>query len=159
MNQQYGGALATNKVIRALTTSGIWNGEGMAKTQVLIVDDHPLALASIESLLRMEKDIEIVGMAMSGEQAIATAKELRPDLVIMDFRMDGMDGVEAGRIIRVENPGIDVVILSTFDEFGHTERVRAAGIAGWLSKDDAPDELLEAIISMIAARSGRQTII
>lgn len=131
----------------------------MTKTKVLIVDDHPIALASIESLLRMEKDIEIVGMAMSGEQAVAKAKELQPDLVIMDFRMDGMDGVEAGRIIRVDNPGIEVVILSTFDECDQAERVQAAGITGWLSKDDEPDELLDAIISMIALRRARQTIV
>lgn len=130
----------------------------MVKVQVLIVDDHPLVLESIEQLLKTEKNIEVVGKANSAGEAVAQATALKPDVVIMDFRMDGEDGIEACRAIRRKDPGIDVIILSAFDQLGHADRARDAGIAGWVSKDSAPDELLQAIGLVVADRTARQVL-
>lgn len=130
----------------------------MRKVQVLIVDDHPRVLASIESILRMEQGIEVVGTASNATQAIAKAAELKPDIVIMDFCMDGSDGIEAGQALKLKDPGIDVIILSAFEQLGYSDRARSAGIAGWVSKDSALDELFKTIRLVVSERTAHRVM-
>jgi len=114
---------------------------------VLLADDQALVRAGFRSLLDAQDDIEVVGEAGDGESAIRLARELNPDVVLMDIRMPGMDGLEATKRIAADDllAGVRVVILTTFglDEYVF-EAVRS-GASGFLLKDTEPEELLQAV--------------
>ncbi|MGS2590805.1 response regulator [Streptomyces hebeiensis] len=115
--------------------------------RVLLADDQTLVRAGFRSILSDEDDIEVVGEAADGEQAVALARELRPDVVLMDIRMPGTDGLEAGRRI-LGDPrldGVRVVILTTFDIDDYVYGALRAGASGFLVKDTEPMELLHAV--------------
>lgn len=120
----------------------------------MIVDDHGNVLNSLRTLLEIGGDSEVVGAAMSGGQAIAKARELKPDVIVMDFAMDDMDGVEAGSKIREELPETEVIILSVYDEAEYHDRASRAGIRRWVSKNASPESLLEAVSAAGGGRSG-----
>jgi len=111
--------------------------------RVLIVDDHPVTRDGLRSALAEASDIEIVGEAASGEEAIAAAKELEPDLVLMDVQMPGMDGLEAAKSIRDGLPETKI-ILFTVEETAAVAPAMQAGISGYLLKDVTADELVRA---------------
>ncbi|MER5205835.1 response regulator transcription factor [Streptomyces sp. NPDC002825] len=115
--------------------------------RVVLADDQTLVRAGFRSILSDEEDIEVVGEAGDGEQAVALARELRPDVVLMDIRMPVLDGLEATRRItgdaRLE--GVRVVILTTFDADDHVYGALRAGASGFLVKDTEPMELLHAV--------------
>ncbi|MFF9018302.1 response regulator [Streptomyces sp. NPDC014870] len=115
--------------------------------RVVLADDQTLVRAGFRSILADEDDIEVVGEAGDGEQAIALARELRPDVVLMDIRMPVLDGLEATRRItsdaRLE--GVRVVILTTFDVDDHVYGALRAGASGFLVKDTEPMELLHGV--------------
>ncbi|MFG3498144.1 response regulator [Streptomyces sp. NPDC047928] len=115
--------------------------------RVVLADDQTLVRAGFGSILSDEPDIEVVGDAADGEQAVALARELRPDVVLMDIRMPGLDGLEATRRI-VGDPrleGVRVVILTTFDVDDYVYGALRAGASGFLVKDTEPMELLHAV--------------
>jgi DNA-binding NarL/FixJ family response regulator len=115
--------------------------------RVVLADDQTLVRAGFRSILADEVDIEVVGEAADGEQAVALARELRPDVVLMDIRMPGTDGLEATRRItgdpRLE--GVRVVILTTFDMDDYVYGALRAGASGFLVKDTEPMELLHGV--------------
>ncbi|MDT9685766.1 response regulator transcription factor [Streptomyces sp. TRM76323] len=115
--------------------------------RVVLADDQTLVRAGFRSILADEADIEVVGEAADGEQAVALAWELRPDVVLMDIRMPGTDGLEATRRItgdpRLE--GVRVVILTTFDVDDYVYGALRAGASGFLVKDTEPMELLHGV--------------
>ncbi|MEU9705049.1 response regulator transcription factor [Streptomyces sp. NPDC047981] len=115
--------------------------------RVVLADDQTLVRAGFRSILADEDDIEVVGEAGDGEQAIVLARELRPDVVLMDIRMPVLDGLEATRRItsdaRLE--GVRVVILTTFDVDDHVYGALRAGASGFLVKDTEPMELLHGV--------------
>ncbi|MET9622101.1 response regulator transcription factor [Streptomyces sp. NPDC006464] len=115
--------------------------------RVVLADDQTLVRAGFRSILADEDDIEVVGEAGDGEQAVALARELRPDVVLMDVRMPGLDGLEATRRItgdaRLE--GVRVVILTTFDIDDYVYGALRAGASGFLVKDTEPMELLHGV--------------
>ncbi|MFE1552771.1 response regulator [Streptomyces sp. NPDC058718] len=115
--------------------------------RVVLADDQTLVRAGFRSILSDEDDIEVVGEAGDGEQAIALARELRPDVVLMDIRMPVLDGLEATRRItsdeRLED--IRVVVLTTFDADDHVYGALRGGASGFLVKDTEPMELLHAV--------------
>jgi len=113
--------------------------------RVLIADDQPLMRAAFEMTLRPEDDIELVGQAADGLQAVEEAKRLRPDVILMDVRMPAMDGVEATRILAAEDRTTKILILTTFDIDEYVIEAIRAGASGFLLKDVRPDELVEAI--------------
>ncbi|MBI2850468.1 MAG: response regulator transcription factor [Chloroflexi bacterium] len=117
----------------------------MAKLRVLIVDDHGIVRAGIRSLLDGQPDIEVVGEASGGEEAIAKALELRPELVLMDIAMPGMNGIEATRRIKEEQPDTSVLVLSMHDDEEFFFPVLRAGASGYILKESEPQELLYAI--------------
>ncbi|MEZ0111372.1 DNA-binding NarL/FixJ family response regulator [Catenulispora sp. EB89] len=126
-------------------------------TRVLICDDHAVVRAGLRALLAGLDDIEVVGEAAGGEEAVVTAASLRPDVVLMDLQLgDGIDGVEATRRIRTSNPTPDtprILVLTTFDTDADITRAVEAGATGYLLKAEPPDELYAAIRAAAAGRT------
>jgi DNA-binding NarL/FixJ family response regulator len=115
--------------------------------RVLLADDQALVRAGFRALLDAEADIEIAGEANDGEEAVRLAKDLSPDVVLMDIRMPGMDGLAATRRI-AEDPalgGVRIVILTTFDLDDYVFEALRAGASGFLVKDTEPAELIQAV--------------
>jgi len=113
--------------------------------RVLIVDDHPVVREGIGSMLKKETDFRVVGEASNGLEALEKARELSPDVVLMDLRMPKMDGVEAISRIRAEKPDIKFIILTTYSDDEYIFKGIAAGARAYLLKDAPRDELFKAI--------------
>ena len=103
----------------------------MTAIRVLLADDHPVVREGLRGMLTAEPDIDVVGEAASGPEAVVLAERLRPDVILMDLRMPGGDGVEAIRRL----PGTTVVVLTTYDSDADILRAVEAGAAGYLLKD------------------------
>lgn len=116
---------------------------------VLLVDDHAIVRAGIERLLLATGEYEVVGTAADGEEAIARARELRPDVVVMDLSMPVLDGVAATRMIVGERPEVRVVVLTSFADRTRVTEALDAGAAGYVLKDAEPEELLRAVQSVV----------
>jgi DNA-binding NarL/FixJ family response regulator len=113
--------------------------------RVLIVDDHPVVREGIGSMLKKETDFKVVGEASNGLEAVEKARELSPDVVLMDLRMPEMDGVEAISTIKAEKPDIKFIILTTYSDDEYIFKGIAAGARAYLLKDAPRDELFKAI--------------
>lgn len=116
-------------------------------TTVLLVDDHPLVRAGLTTLIATTDDLQIVGEAAGGEQAVEMAADLEPEVVLMDLSMPGMDGVEATRLILGAHPEIRVVVLTSFADEERVSDALAAGAVGYLLKDCDAREVIVAIRS------------
>ncbi|MEV6865991.1 response regulator transcription factor [Streptosporangium subroseum] len=112
---------------------------------VLLVDDHPVIRAGIRAMLYDAPELTIVGEAASGSAALTAARDLTPDVILMDLRLPDGDGVSATAAIRAELPGIRVVILTTYETDGDILRAVEAGAVGYLLKDTSPDDLAQAV--------------
>jgi len=119
-------------------------------TTVLIVDDQPLQRYGFRMLLGSVPGTEVVGEAEHGAEAVRRAAELRPDVVLMDIRMPGMDGIEATRRIVAAGQRSRVLVLTTFDLDEYVHAALRAGASGFLLKDARPDELLAGIRAVSA---------
>ncbi|MET9955238.1 response regulator transcription factor [Streptomyces sp. NPDC006339] len=125
-----------------------------AAVRILLCDDHAVVRAGLLALLGSAPDIEVVGEAGSGEEAVAMASHLRPDVVLMDLQLGpGIDGVEATR--RIAPTGVHVLVLTTYDTDADITRAIEAGATGYLLKAERPEELFAAIHS---AAQGRTTL-
>ncbi|MGA6157070.1 response regulator [Stenotrophomonas sp. NPDC087984] len=113
--------------------------------RVLVVDDQQLVRMGLRMLFEQAEDIEILGEADNGAEAVRLAERLTPDVVLMDLRMPGMDGITATRRILAARPAARVVALTTFDDDDHLYPVLGAGACGFLVKDTPPAELLNAV--------------
>ncbi|MBS2538307.1 response regulator transcription factor [Catenulispora sp. NF23] len=113
--------------------------------RVLLADDQPLIRAGLVMVITDAPDIEVVGQAGSGAEALRLVHGLRPDVVVMDIRMPGLDGIEATRRIRTEAPGTRVLMLTTFDDDENVYGSLRAGASGFLLKDMALDDILAAV--------------
>lgn len=117
----------------------------MSKIRVLIVDDHAILRDGIRAFLSLYDDIEIVGEAADGKEAVERAKQLMPDVVLMDIAMPTMDGLEATRRIRKESPGTKVLVLTQHGNKEYVFPIVKAGAAGYVLKKAAGLELVSAI--------------
>jgi DNA-binding NarL/FixJ family response regulator len=115
------------------------------KIRVLAVDDQRVVREGLAMLLGLLPDVEVVGTAADGEQALALAGELRPDVILMDLRMPRMDGVEATRRLRASHPEIKVVVLTTYADDRSVIDALRAGALGYLTKDAGADEIQQAL--------------
>ncbi|GHB09690.1 response regulator [Streptomyces termitum] len=113
--------------------------------RVLLADDQPLVRAALQMVITDTADVEVVGEAGNGEEAVRMTGELAPDVVVMDIRMPGTDGIEATRLITAGGGPTRVVVLTTFDEDDHVYGALRAGASGFLVKDMALDDILAAI--------------
>jgi DNA-binding NarL/FixJ family response regulator len=113
--------------------------------RVLAVDDHPMVRAGLRAMLAGAAGIEVVAEASSAAEAVAAARAHQPDVVLMDLRMPGGDGVHATALVLKERPGCRVVIVTTFDNEADIVRALEAGASGYVLKDAACDELVRAI--------------
>jgi DNA-binding NarL/FixJ family response regulator len=120
-----------------------------ASTSVLLADDHQLMRQGLRSMLDEQENLRVVGEADEGRTAVRLAKELRPDLVIMDVTMPDLNGIDATRQIRSENPRVKVIALSMHAERQFVMEMLGAGASGYLPKDCPFDELLAAISAVI----------
>jgi DNA-binding NarL/FixJ family response regulator len=118
--------------------------------RVLTCDDQPLVLAGLRMLLGTQSDIEIVGEASDGSRAVAAAARLHPDVVLMDVRMPGADGITATAAITGSDGSPKVLVLTTYDQDEYVFDALAAGASGFLLKDSRPEELIAGIRSVAA---------
>ncbi len=118
-----------------------------APIRVLVVDDHPVVRAGLVGMLDAEPDVEIVGEAGDGEEALVRVAALRPDVVLMDLRMPRLDGAGATARIVAEHPASRVLVLTTYDTDADIVRAVEAGATGYLLKDTPRVQLLEAVRS------------
>jgi len=125
------------------------------KIRVMVVDDHAVVLSGLADFLLAYDDLELVGEASDGEQALLVCEKTKPDVVLMDLVMEGMDGAEATKAIRDECPQIQVIALTSFREEALVQRAIQAGAIGYLLKSVTAKELAEAIRN---AFEGRPTL-
>jgi DNA-binding NarL/FixJ family response regulator len=117
--------------------------------RVLIVDDSELVRAGFRMALDADPAIEVVGEAADGLAGVADAERLRPDVVLMDVRMPGIDGLEATRrIVALDGEPVRVLMLTTFDIHEYLREAVRAGVSGFILKDTPPDELLAGIATV-----------
>jgi NarL family two-component system response regulator LiaR len=121
--------------------------------RLLLVDDHELLRQGTAELLNRQADLEVVGQAADGRQAIALAHQLMPDIVIMDIRMPEMSGLEATRRLREELPGIQVLVLSAHDDADYVLPLLQAGASGYLLKSAPVADLINAIRQVYAGET------
>jgi two-component system, NarL family, response regulator NreC len=115
------------------------------KTRVLVVDDHKIFRESLRALVDSHADMEVVGVAQSGQEAIALTREVLPDVIIMDVKMPVMDGIETTRRILAEMPGIKILALSMYAEDNFVSGMMKAGASGYILKGGDIEELTGAI--------------
>jgi two-component system, NarL family, response regulator DesR len=111
--------------------------------RIVIAEDQGMLLGAMNSLLSLEDDIEVVGMAKNGEEAVSLVNELGPDICIMDIEMPVMTGLDAAEILKEST--CKIIILTTFARPGYFERARKAGVYGYLLKDSPIEELVNSI--------------
>ncbi|MFI0213114.1 response regulator [Streptomyces lydicus] len=119
--------------------------ERAAAVRVLLADDHPVVREGLCAMLASDPGIEIAGQAGSGEEAVTQAERLAPDVVLLDLRMGGMDGVAATGLILRRSPRSRVVIVTTYEDDGDILRAVEAGAAGYLLKGTSRAQLVEAV--------------
>ena len=112
---------------------------------VLLADDQHLVRAGFRSLLRRGRDIDVVGEASTGDEAVRAARLLSPDVILMDIRMPGMDGITATRAVLRDSPHCKIIILTTFETDEYVFSALAAGASGFLTKEIDPDGLRTAV--------------
>ena len=117
----------------------------MSKITVLLADDHAMVRQGLRSLLAVESDIEVVGEADNGRQALQLARKLQPHVIVMDIAMPQLNGLEATRQIIQEVPGSRVIILSSYSDDEYVEQLTEAGATGYLLKQTAANNLIKAI--------------
>ena len=123
------------------------------KISVLVVDDHTLHRDGTRRILEQHDDLDIVGDAASGEAALAMINQLQPDVVLMDIRLPGMNGIEATRWIRERHPDVRVLIVTAYDDEEYVRGAFDAGAAGYLSKTAPSRELVEGVRAVAAGNS------
>lgn len=125
----------------------------------MLADDHRILREGLRNLLAQQTDMTVVGEAADGKEAISLARQLKPDVVIMDVVMPGLDGVEATRRIRAEVPTAKIVALSMHSDRRYVSEMLRAGAAGYLVKDSAFDELNQAIRTVMDGRPYLSSVI
>ena len=132
---------------------------GTDKIRVLIVDDIPETRENVRKLLAFEVDVEVVGVAATGREAVQLARDLQPNIIMMDINMPDMDGIAATEAIRAKQPAVQVIILSVQSDNNYMRKAMLVGARDFLTKPPMGDELISAIRragTPTAWRSGRR---
>jgi len=123
--------------------------------RVLIADDHHVVRRGLLFFLKTQKDIEVVGEAKNGLEAVALAESIQPDIILMDLVMPEMDGIQATKRIKAKFPHIEILMLTSFSDRDHVVPAMEAGAAGYQLKDIEPDEL---VLSICRIMRGENTL-
>ena len=115
------------------------------QTSILLVDDHAMLRKGLRVLIEQEENLRVIGEAADGREAIDQARQLQPDVVVMDINMPHLNGIEATRQILAESPQTRILALSIHSGKRYVEEMLEAGVAGYLLKESAPEELITAI--------------
>jgi len=117
----------------------------MIKTTILVADSHPIFREAVVQLLQKQDDFDVIAQAADGEEVVKLAKELSPEIVVMDTEMPKIDGLEATRQIKSNNPEAVILILTIHDDEGYMAALLDAGVAGYLLKNVYGTELVQAV--------------
>lgn len=128
-------------------------GNAPNRIRILIADDHPVVREGIAAMFVHQVDMEVVGSASNGIEAIEKTRELRPDVILMDLRMPALDGVEAMKRIRSENPDVKLIVLTTYDTTDLVVSAIKAGAQAYLLKDAPRDDIFRAIRAVCEGKS------
>jgi DNA-binding NarL/FixJ family response regulator len=120
---------------------------------VLVADDHPVFRQGLRALLEGVPDIELIGEAADGEEAVSAALELKPDVVLMDVRMPGLNGIDATRKIVAADPGIGILVLTMFEDDDSVFAAMRAGARGYVLKGSEQEEVMRAIRSIASGEA------
>lgn len=121
--------------------------------RVLIADDHHVVRRGLVFFLRTQKDLEVIGEAANGKEAVEQAQLLQPDIILMDLVMPEMDGIQATKIIKEKQPEIKIMMLTSFSDQDHVIPALQAGASGFQLKDIQPDELVTSIKKIIGGEN------
>ena len=130
----------------------------MKKIQVIIVDDSQDTRETLGRLLKFEEDLEVIGYAGNGSEALAIAEKMQPDVVVMDVNMPEMDGIRATELMRERVPEADVIIMSMQGELNHIRRAMLAGARDYLVKPFSGGELAKAIVQVYTTKKPRVVV-
>ena len=119
-------------------------------SRVLMVDDHPVVLAGLKALVEADADFEVVGNARDGRTALRLAKQLLPDVVVLDISMPEMNGIEVATALLAERPECRVLVLTVHDDRAYLRQLVEAGVSGYLLKRSASDELIRALHAVVS---------
>ena len=122
--------------------------------RVLVVDDHPVMRVGLRTVLEALGDIRVVAEAADGEEAVGQAEALKPDVVLLDCRLPGMDGVAVARTLRERCPGVRVVALSAYDDGRLLWGMMQAGAAGYVLKEEPPERVVAVIRAAVPGEAG-----
>ena len=126
----------------------------MSLTRVLLADDHPVVRSGIRNLLEQEPDIVVIGEASHGAEALRMVQDLKPDVLLLDVEMPGLNGVEVARRLRAEGSPVRILGLSAYDDRQYILNLLASGAAGYLSKEEAPRVIVEAVRGVCRGEKG-----
>jgi NarL family two-component system response regulator LiaR len=121
--------------------------------RVLVVEDHPMTRTGLSLFLKAFRDLELVGEATSGEEAVALCSRIQPDVVLMDMKLPGIDGVMATQLVKQQHPQVQIIALTSYQEGDLVERVLRAGAISYLLKNVSAQDLAQAIRAAHAGRS------
>src|SRR5690349_16009680 len=135
----------SNPVVRVYSNGPVVQAPPAAKTRIYVVDDHPLMRMGLKAMINAESDMEVCGEAADAATATAEIMKIRPELVIADISLKGNSGIELIKNIKAFDPGIDVVVVSMYDESVYALRVLKAGARAYVMKQDVTSRVLDAI--------------
>ncbi len=131
----------------------------MKNIKILVCDDHAIVRIGLRSLIAGNSGMQLVGEATDGEKAVALAKKLKPDVIIMDLVMPGKDGIAAIKEIKKKNPHIRILVLTSFSDDNKVISSIKAGANGYLLKDSSPEDLIQAIREVYQGKSSLHPVI
>jgi DNA-binding NarL/FixJ family response regulator len=126
----------------------------MTAIRVVLADDHAVLRLGIRNLLNRSPDIEVVGEAGNGFEAIQQVEALQPDVLLLDMEMPGLDGVEVARRLRTQGSPVRILVLSAYNDKQYILSMLEQGAAGYLIKDEAPHTIIEAVRSVARGEQG-----
>jgi two-component system response regulator DegU len=126
----------------------------MTQIRVLLADDHPVVRDGIRMLIESDPDIVVVGEAVGGHEAVTLVSQLQPDILLLDMEMPDMSGIEVTRQLRSEKAAVRILALSAYDDAHYVRGLLSQGAAGYLTKDEAPEFILEAIHGVWRGQEG-----